>query len=434
MQHETVEVLVVGGGQAGIAMSEHLSAAGIGHLVLERARIAERWRSARWDSLVANGPAWHDRFPGMTYPDCDPESFPPKQAVAAYFEAYAAMIKAPLRCGVEVTSVRRNPAGPGFLAETSQGMVAARAVVAATGPFQTPLIPKLVPAQDGLHQIHSAEYRNPGALPSTPGREGVLVVGAGASGAQIADELQRAGRQVYLSLGPHERPPRRYRGRDLVWWLGVLNKWDAQTHPGAEHTTYAQSGAHGGLTVDFRQMAAQGMVLLGRAEGWSEGRLQLAPDLAQTLARADAGYLALLDEADAFIERNGLDLPPEPGARAIAPDPACVRQPILSLDLAEAGIGTVIWATGFTQDYSWLKLSACDASGRPGHLRGIATEEPGLYFLGLPWQTQRGSAFIWGVWQDAKYLAGHIARQRSYLDYDPRDYAPRVGKAQERSA
>jgi putative flavoprotein involved in K+ transport len=212
MTMEAVEVVVVGGGQAGVAMSEHLGNAGVPHVVLERGRIAEKWRSGRWDSLVANGPAWHDRFPGLEF-DGDPEAFAPKERVADYFEAYAAMIGAPVRTGVEVTSVQKNEGRPGFTVETSDGTIDARFVVAATGPFQIPLIPPVVPAEAGVAQIHSAAYRNPGQLPAG----NVLVVGAGSSGVQIAAELQQAGRQVYLSIGRHDRPPRRYRGRDQVW-------------------------------------------------------------------------------------------------------------------------------------------------------------------------------------------------------------------------
>ena len=223
MSIEKVETLVVGGGQAGIAMSEHLGNNGVSHLVLERSRIAERWRSERWDSLVANGPAWHDRFPGMEFADTDPDAFPGKETVADYFVAYAQMIDAPIRCGVEVIEVRRNVGRPGFHVETSDGVIEAGSVVAATGPFQKPVIPPVVPEEAAVLQMHSTGYRNPEQLPEGA----VLVVGAGSSGGQIAEELLSAGRQVYLSVGPHDRPPRSYRGRDFVWWLGVLGKWDA---------------------------------------------------------------------------------------------------------------------------------------------------------------------------------------------------------------
>ncbi|MGR0219919.1 flavin-containing monooxygenase [Agromyces sp. ZXT2-6] len=414
MSSEETEVLVIGAGQAGIAMSEHLSERGIAHIVVERERIAERWRTGRWDSLVANGPAWHDRFPGLEF-DVHPDAFAPKETVARYFEAYAEKIAAPIRTGVEVTAVRRRSSGPGFTAETSAGTIHARYVVAATGPFQRPVIPAVVPAEAGIHQLHSSGYRNPQQLPDGA----VLVVGAGSSGVQIADELRRAGRKVYLAVGPHDRPPRSYRGRDFCWWLGVLGKWEMAAPPaGAEHVTIAVSGARGGHTVDFRRLAAEGITLLGRAGAFERGTMRFAPDLAANIARGDANYLDLLDEADAYVARNGIDLPAEPEARVIGPDPECLTDPILELDLAASGITTVLWATGFAVDYSWMEFDAFDDRGRPRHHRGVSVE-PGVYFLGLPWQSRRGSSFIWGVWHDARYLADQIMIQRGYHAYLP---------------
>jgi putative flavoprotein involved in K+ transport len=312
MSVERVDTLVVGAGQAGVAMSEHLSKCGVPHLVLERGRIAERWRSERWDSLVANGPAWHDRFPGMEFPDADPEDFIAKEKVADYFVAYAKMIGAPIRCGVEVKGVQRNVDRPGFRIQTSAGVIEANNIVAATGAFQNPITPKIVPKSAGIMQIHSNSYHNPGQLPDGA----VLVVGAGSSGVQIADELTRAGKHVYLSVGPHDRPPRAYRGRDYCWWLGVLGKWDADTpRPGTEHITIAVSGARGGETIDFRRLAARGITLLGLTQSYKNGTLTLAPDLRQNIARGDANLMALLDEADAYVARNGIDLAEERVAR-----------------------------------------------------------------------------------------------------------------------
>ncbi len=415
MATERTDTLIVGGGQAGIAMSEHLGNCGLHHLVLERHRIAERWRSERWDSLVANGPAWHDRFPGLEFAGTEPDAFATKEQVADYFVEYAKLIDAPIRCGVEVTKVERNIDRRGFTVETSEGVIEANSVVAATGPFQRPVIPPIVPDDAGVLQIHSAGYRNPDQLPEGA----VLVVGAGSSGVQIADELLRAGRSVYLSVGPHDRPPRTYRGRDFVWWLGVLGKWDAAAlAPGTEHVTIAVSGARGGNTVDFRRLATEGMTLVGLTKSYGNGVMHFAPDLAHNIAEGDANYLSLLDEADAYVARNGLDLPQEPDARDIAPDPQCMIDPVVELNLADAGVTTVLWATGYAADYSWLKVDTFDDNARPRHQRGVSTE-PGIYFLGLPWQSRRGSSFIWGVWHDAKYLADHIATQRKYQEYRP---------------
>jgi len=413
MAIERVDTVIVGGGQAGIAMSEHLGRKGISHLVLERDRLVERWRTERWDSLVANGPAWHDRFPNMEFPDDGPDDFPSKDNVVAYFEAYAAKINAPVRTGVDVTRAAPLEGRDGFGVETSQGYFEAKRLVAATGPFQKPLIPQVVPDLEGITQMHSANYHNPQSVADGA----VLVVGAGSSGGQIAGELLRAGREVYLSVGPHDRPPRRYRGRDFVWWLGVLGKWEAvAATPGTEHVTISVSGAHGGHTVDFRRYAERGMVLLGMTDRYQDGILHFADDVAANVAHGDANYLSVLDKADAYIARQGLDLPLEPEARAFAPDPDCVTNPVRALDLAKAGIRTIIWATGYGVDYSWLNADVFDETGRPVHQRGV-TSEPGLYFLGLPWQSRRGSAFIWGVWHDAKYLADQIGIQRSYSDY-----------------
>ena len=404
MPADQIHTVVIGGGQAGLAMSEHLTNRAVPHVVLERHRIAERWRSERWDSLVANGPAWHDRFPNMTFDDIDPNSFASKDRIVAYFEAYAGQIKAPLRCGVDVTSVTQNADGSGYCIETAQGVIIAQNVVAATGPFQKPIIPAVVPPEAGMLQMHSTHYRNPAQLPEGA----VMVVGAGSSGAQIADELTRAGRKVYLSVGPHDRPPIRYRGKDFCWWLGVLGLWDARTRArGMEHVTIAVSGANGGQTVDFRHFHARGMMLTGRAGPFVNGVMHFAADLAENIAVGDQYYLSLLDDADAYVAAHQLDFPVEPEARLIDPDPPCVTDPIRKLHLLGAGVSTIIWATGFALDYSWLHAGRYDAKGAPLHDRGVS-EAPGLYFLGLPWLSRRASPFIWGVWHDAEYLAGRI--------------------------
>ena len=415
MSNEAVQVLVVGGGQAGLAMSEHLRACDVTHLVLERHRIAERWRSERWDSLVANGPAWHDRFPGLEF-DLDPDAFASKEQVAEYFEAYAQKIEAPIRCGVEVLSVRRNVGRAGFRAETTDGTIEARYVVAATGAFQQPLIPPILPADAGVVQMHSSGYRNPDQLPDGA----VLVVGAGSSGVQIADELRRAGRSVYLSRrSPRPSPAALPRPRLLL--VARRAQQVGRGGAGARRRARHDRGQRGAWRPHRRlprprtpRHHARRVHDLVRRMARSGSR----PTSRRTSRRATPTTSSLLDEADAYVARAGLDLPEEPEAHELGPLPAAALDPVRELDLAGAGVTSVIWATGFTSDYSWLQVDAFDENGKPDHRRGVSSE-PGVYFLGLPWQSRRGSTFIWGVWHDARHVADHIATQNGYLAYEP---------------
>jgi putative flavoprotein involved in K+ transport len=405
MPIEQIRTLIIGGGHAGLTMSHSLKQRGVAHLVLERHRIAERWRSERWDGLRFQFPNWSVRLPDFPFPHTDPDGFATSGEIVDFITAYAGFVEAPIRCGVAVTSLRRRDGVSGFVAETSDGPIVADNVVVATGPYQCPVVPAALRDDIDVFQVHASRYLNPDQLPSGA----VLVIGSGASGSQIAEELLRAGRRVYLSVGRHSRLPRRYRGRDLIWWLSAM---------GIDQTPAEQrdpsrllpviTGAYGGHTIDFRSFAADGVTLLGRVKAVREGIMEIAPDLADSLATGDGIYATFLDMADAHVERHGLDIPQDPAARAVLPDPLCLTEPLRRLGIGAAGIGAVIWATGYGVDFGWIDVPVLDGQGKPVHRHGI-TDVPGLYFLGLQWLSRLNSSFLSGVGEDAAALAHHIA-------------------------
>ncbi|OCX33020.1 FAD-dependent oxidoreductase [Bradyrhizobium sp. UASWS1016] len=400
---QRIDTLVIGGGQAGLTMSHRLKQRGIDHLVLERGRIAERWRSERWDGLMFQFPNWSVRLPEFAFPHRDPDGFSATADIIAFIEDYAAFVAPPIRCGVEVLRLRRDAAG--FLAEIAGGNIAARNVVIATGPYQRPLRPALLDEHPGLFQVHASSYKNPAQLPEGA----VLVVGAGASGAQIAEELMRAGRRVFLSVGRHNRLPRRYRGRDLFWWLAEMGIDQTPIEQrGPSRLLPVISGAYGGHTVDFRRFAADGVTLLGRVAAAHEGVLEIAPDLVTNIANGDAYYDTFLGIVDDFVTARGLDHPGDPLARRRLPDPPCLAAPLRAVDLGAERIGSVIWATGYGLDLNWIDIPLVDADGAPRHRHGVS-DVPGLYFLGLQWLSKMKSSFLSGVGDDAAALADHIA-------------------------
>ncbi|SFN23918.1 NAD(P)-binding domain-containing protein [Variovorax sp. OV329] len=411
MSVEQVETVVIGGGQAGLAMSYHLSRLGCEHLVLERGQLAERWRSERWDSLHFQSPNWNMNlpgWPGMTAdPLADPDAFSPLREVTDYIERYAAAIRAPVRTQCAALSLARKPGSGELQVQTDGTLFVARNVVVATGPYQVPRATASLGA--GVFELHSTGYRNPGQLPSGA----VLVVGAGNSGVQIAEELCRAGRRVFLSVSSHERIRRSYRGKDCIWWLIATGSADSTLREwkGAR-LSRLMTGVNGGHDIDLRQLAADGVVLLGRVRAARDGRIEIADDLAASVAHGDESLQAFTLRCDEVVRAQQLDVEPaEDSPEDPLPDPPELKEPIRTLDLAREGIGAVIWANGAHAEFSWIDLPVfgeSPASKRtPVHERGV-TSEAGLYFLGLPWLHKWKSGFLFGADEDAGYLAGRI--------------------------
>ncbi len=402
-----IETVVIGGGQAGLTMSWFLRRAGVDHVVLERrSTLGGGWQD-RWDAFRLVSPNWSASFPGEPYDGADPDGFMPRAEIAGRVAGYAATIDAPVHLDTAVLRLSVRGAG-GFRLETTGGAIDAMRVVVAAGSFHDPRVPPIARDLPGrLTQLHSHDYRNEPSLP--PG--GVLVIGSGQSGVQIAEELMDAGRDVHLSVGTAGRMPRRYRGRDSFRWLAAMaNRGDAI---GASLPTVDQlpdprlrlagnphvSGHGGGHDTNLRRFAADGMTLLGRIERVDGERLDLAGDLAANLARADRFF----DErfrtvCDAYIERAGIDAPPDDRT----PFDFAPAEPA-ALDLATAGISTVIWTTGYRLDYSWLDIPILDELGIPRQRRGV-TDVPGLSFLGLIWQRNQVSATLMGLISDARHL------------------------------
>ncbi|MET0809157.1 MAG: MSMEG_0569 family flavin-dependent oxidoreductase [Pseudoxanthomonas sp.] len=396
------EVVIVGGGQAGLSMSYYLQQAGIDHIVFEKHVQTHAWRSQRWDAFSLVTPNWQCKLPGHEYAGDDPHGFMKKDQIIEYLDGFIAAVNAPVREGVAVRQVTVLPGG-GYQVDTSAGTVTAGQVVVASGGYQTPIIPRMAERlPPGILQIHSAEYRNPQSLPEGA----VLVVGSGQSGAQIAEDLHLAGRQVHLATGDAPRCARFYRGKDVVDWLADMHYYDMAVteHPLREgvrdNTNHYVTGRDGGRDIDLRAFALQGMQLYGRVTGLDGARLQVAPDLRANLDHADKVYNSINASIDKFIAAKGIDAPPQ------APDvpvwePAAERE---TLDLHAEGIGAVIWCIGFSPGFEWLDAPVFNGRGNPVHVRGV-TRQAGLYFLGLPWLHTWGSGRFSGIARDASYLA-----------------------------
>ena len=400
---ERVEAVVIGAGQAGLAMSHHLALRGIEHLVLERGRVAERWRSERWDSLVFQFPNWMIRLPGFEYAGSEPDAFMPCSGIVRLLDAYARRIAAPIRCGVRVTGLHRMPSGR-LRVETETFSLEAHHVIVATGPYQRPVVPAFSNALPiATWQVTANCYVNAEQLPEGA----VLVVGSGASGWQIADELLASGRRLYLSVGRHRRVPRRYRGKDFGWWQERTGAADQV----ADDVTRALpapllTGVNGGYDADLRELARRGATLLGSLGAVSDGRLRFVADLDVNLAKGDESFAQFTSSVDAYVLRHHVSVPEAPPETAPHSDRRS-GTPIGELDIRAAGITSVIWAIGYQHDFGWITCAALDGKQRPVHRRGVSPT-PGLYFLGLPRLHKVKSAFLWGVGEDAAHLAERI--------------------------
>lgn len=399
------DVIVIGGGQAGLAMSRHLSQRGIDHVVFERRRLAERWRSERWDSLRLLTPNWFSRLPDWRYRGDDPDGFMTMSEVVRYFEDYACATSAPVETDTEVRSVETFDGG--YRVVTDQDTWFTRGVVIATGDNNTPRVPEMaISVSPSIHQIVPSAYRNPGQLPDG----GVLVVGASASGVQLADEIHASGRPVTLAVGKHTRLPRGYRGRDIVWWMdstGILDETTGQVRDlerSRREPSMQLVGSPDCHSIDLARLAGEGVRIVGRARDGEGARIHFAGDLLETTSAAHDKFARLKNRIDDFATDHGMDRE-DGGAEAIAP--VIFDSPEQTIDLKAEGISTILWATGFTRRYPWLKVPVIDPRAGILHRDGV-TAAPGLCVLGLQFMRRRKSTFIDGVGDDAAYLADHM--------------------------
>lgn len=400
-------VVVVGGGQAGMSTSWYLGRAGIDHVVLERESTAHEWSDSRWDSFCLVTPNWQCRLPGFPYRGVDPDGFMVRSEVVDYLSAFRESFAPPVREGVEATCLERRADGL-FAVTTTAGEMTAEEVVVATGGYHIPVVPRWAERlPDALTQVHSSRYRRPDQLPDGA----VLVVGSGQSGAQIAEDLHLAGRQVHLCVGSAPRVARTYRGRDVVAWVSDMGRYDtavADMPDGGRRrykTNEYVTGRDGGRDIDLRAFARNGMRLHGHLLGLRAGVLQTADDLETGLDAADRYSEGIKDSIDDWIVDHDIDAPTEARYRPVwRPDP----QRSLTVDVAAEGITSVVWAIGYRPDYRWVRVPVFDGAGHPQHDRGV-TSVDGLYFLGLPWLHTWGSGRFAGIARDADHLAGIVA-------------------------
>ena len=423
-----VDLVVIGAGHAGLAMSAFLAAAAVDHVVLERGEIANSWRHERWDSLRLLTPNWQSRLPGFRYDGDDPHGYMTLPEVIDFIRGYARVLGAPVREDTSVCSVTAGDGG--YRVTTNRGNWTCRVVVIASGAHNLAAVPRLAgELPSSIRTLTAKDYRNPAQL--DPG--GVLVVGASATGVQLADEIQRSGRQVTLAVGEHIRLPRTYRGRDIQWWLDALGILD-ERHDSTDDLVRARRvpspqlvGSPQHDTLDLNALTSRGVEIVGRLAGIVGGRAQFSGSLRNHCSMADLKFARLLNRIDEWVERNG-------SARELsepelfAPTRVDAR-PRLDLDLTGGGVRTVIWATGFRPDYSWLHVPVLDRKGQLRHDGGIV-DAPGLYTLGLNFMRRRKSSFIHGTEDDVRELGAHlVAFLRSSAVRSAQSIGPRAAIA-----
>ena len=399
--------VIIGAGHAGLAMSWCLAQRSIDHVILERGEVANSWKTERWDSLRLLTPNWQSRLPGYGYEGDDPDGFRSMPETIAFIERYAHVISAPVRSKTEVTSVRRN--GDAYEVATKRGIWQCQTVVLASGACNIAQVPALAEAlSPAIAMLSPMTYRNPSQLDAG----GVLVVGASASGTQIADEIQRSGRQVTLAVGEHVRVPRVYRGKDIQWWMDVAGVLD-ERYDEVDDILRARNvpslqlaGSLERRTVDLNSLTRLGVKLIGRLVGINQGKAQFSGSLRNQCALADLKMNRLLGTIDQWAAENGYDANVSASQRF---EPTEVpSSPPLGIDLTRGEIRTVIWATGFRPDYSWLDVPVLDRKGRVRHDGGVV-EAPGMYLLGIPFLRRRKSSLIDGAGDDARDLSAHLA-------------------------
>ena len=411
--------IIIGAGQAGLAMSRCLAERSIDHVVLERGEVANSWKKERWDSLRLLTPNWQSRLPGFGYEEDDPDGYRTMPETIAFLERYAELVGAPVREQTRVTSVRVHNGG--YAVATDQGEWHAPTIVLATGACNVPKVPAVAEAlPPGIATITPDQYRNPDQI----AKGGVLVVGASATGTQIAEELHRSGRPVTLSVGEHIRVPRVYRGRDIEWWMdaaGVLDELYTEVDDinRARNVPSLQlAGSDTRKTVDLNSLTSTGVKLVGRLAAIHDGKARFSGSLRNMCALSDLKMNRLLNTLDEWATEQGLDGEVDPPHRL---EPTRVdASPPLEMDLADGQIQTVLWATGFRPDYAWLDVPVLDRKGRVRHDGGVV-DSPGMYLMGMPFLRRRKSSLIDGAGPDARDLSEHLA---GYLD----------GKARARTA